>query len=235
MFLNNPKGPLMLIRDGINYFNILVEKKSFWLAYALCLGFFDVVSALFATTYPNLISNQLLIDIYIGGNLLIFLGVFTLLILTGKEKVFGYRSFGNLWRVWSTEFIAGIWVLLGFLCFIIPGLLLAIRYIYVAEIALLEESRISQTLIKSRKLSSINGGKVVIACAFVFILYFLLVFALSFVIALINEATLDSFAVNYFLSVSSTLIATLWCTIVYSGYLNALSYESLKELDASAS
>ena len=110
----------MLVSEGIKYFNILVEKKSFWLAYILCLGFFDVISALFAATYPNLISSQLMLDIYVGGNLLTFLGVFILLILTGKEKVFGSRSIGNLWRVWSTEFIAGIWVLLGFFCFVIP-------------------------------------------------------------------------------------------------------------------
>ena len=231
--MNNPKGPLILVGEGIKYFNILVEKKSFWLAYILCLGFFDVISALFAATYPDLISSQLMIDIYIGGNLLTFLGVFILLILTGKEKAFGSRSLGNLWRVWSTEFIAGIWVLLGLFCFIIPGLLLAIRYIYVAEVALLEESRISQSLMKSRKLSSINGGKVVLACSLVFIIYFLIVFMLSFAIALISETTLDSFAVNYFLAVSSTLLATLWCTIVYSGYLNAMSFESSKELKTS--
>ena len=222
----------MLVNDGIRLINILFEKKSFWFSYILCLGFFDVISALFASTYPDLISRQLMIDIYIGGNLLTFLGVFTLLILTGKEKVFGSRSLGNLWRVWSTEFIAGIWVLLGSLFFIIPGLMLAIRYIYVAEVALLEESRISKSLMKSRKLSSINGGKVVLACALVFFVYFLFLLFLSFVIALINEVTLDSFAMNYFLAVSSTLMATLWSTIVYSGYLNALSFESLKELKA---
>ena len=222
----------MLLRDGIKQFNYLVEKKSFWISYILCLGFFDVISALFTTTYPNLISSQLMLDIYIGGNLLIFFGVFILLILTGKEKVFGSRLLGNLWRVWSTEFVAGLWVFLGFLCFIIPGLFLAIRYIYAAEVALLEKSRISQTLMKSRKLSSINGGKVFLACTFVLILYLLLIFTLSVIIGLINESTLNSFAMNYFLAVSSTLMATLWCTIVYSGYLDALSFESSAELKA---
>ena len=225
----------MLLRDGIKQFNYLVEKKSFWISYILCLGFFDVISALFTTTYPNLISSQLMLDIYIGGNLLIFFGVFILLILTGKEKVFGSRLLGNLWRVWSTEFVAGLWVFLGFLCFIIPGLFLAIRYIYAAEVALLEKSRISQTLMKSRKLSSINGGKVFLACTFVLILYLLLVFTLSLIIGLINESTLNSFAMNYFLSVSGTLMATLWSTIVYSGYLDALSFESSTELKAAES
>ena len=233
--MNNRKGALILLLDGIKQFNYLVEKKSFWIAYVLCLGFFDVISALFATTYPNLISSQLMLDISIGGNLLIFLGVFILLILTGKEKVFGPRSIGNLWRVWSTEFVAGLWVSLGFLCFIIPGLFLAIRYIYAAEVALLENSRISQTLMKSRKLSSVNGGKVFLSCTVVLVLYFLLVFTLVFIIGLINTSTLNSFAMNYFLTVTSTLMATLWCTIVYAGYLDALSFESSSELKAAES
>ncbi len=233
--LNNPKGSLALIGDGIRHINILFEKKSFWLAYLLCLGFFDVFSALYATTYPNKILSQVKLDIYIGGNLLIFLGVFTLLIITGKEKVFGTRSFANLWRVWSTQFVAGLWILLGTLCFIIPGLLLAIKYIYSAEVALLEESRIGQSLRRSSKLSSFNGGKVVLSCFIIFILFMLFIFIMAFIIGLISMATLDSFAMNYFIAVTGTLSSTLLCTIVYSGYIDALSFESSNQLKASES
>mgnify|MGYP006997545084 FL=1 len=108
--MNKLKGTLELLDDGLKNFNFLSEKKSFWVAYIICVGLFDIVSAIYATNYPDQFSRQFLLDIYIGGNLIIFLDVFILLILSKNDKIFGPKSFSNLWRVWITQFVAGIWI-----------------------------------------------------------------------------------------------------------------------------
>ena len=231
--MNKLKGTLELLGDGLKNFNFLSEKKSFWVAYVICVGLFDIVSAIYATNYPDQFSKQFLLDIYIGGNLIIFLDVFILLILSKNDKIFGPKSFSNLWRVWITQFVAGIWIGIGFIFLLIPGLLLSIRYIFTAQIALLEGLPISETLKRSRKLSSFNGGKVFMACALVFVLYFFILLFIGFVLEIVSNKVIDSFAYNYFLAVSSTLMTALICSVAYSGYVDVKTFEIAKELKSS--
>ena len=231
--MNKLKGTLELLGDGLKNFNFLSEKKSFWVAYVICVGLFDIVSAIYATNYPDQFSKQFLLDIYIGGNLIIFLDVFILLILSKNDKIFGPKSFSNLWRVWITQFVAGIWIGIGFIFLLIPGLLLSVRYIYSAQIALLEGLPISQTLKRSRKLSAFNGGRVFMACALVFVLYCFILFFIGFLLEIVSNKVIDSFAYNYFLAVSSTLMTALTCSIAYSGYVDVKTFELAKELKSS--
>lgn len=231
--MNKLKGTLELLGDGLKNFNFLSEKKSFWVAYVICVGLFDIVSAIYATNYPDQFSKQFLLDIYIGGNLIIFLDVFILLILSKNDKIFGPKSFSNLWRVWITQFVAGIWIGIGFIFLLIPGLLLSIRYIYSAQIALLEGLPISQTLKRSRELSTFNGGRVFMACALVFVLYCFILFFISFLLEIVSNKVIDSFAYNYFLAVSSTLMTALICSVAYSGYVDVKTFELAKELKSS--
>ena len=231
--MNKLKGTLELLDDGLKNFNFLSEKKSFWVAYVICVGLFDIVSAIYATNYPDQFSKQFLLDIYIGGNLIIFLDVFILLILSKNDKIFGPKSFSNLWRVWITQFVAGIWIGIGFIFLLIPGLLLSVRYIYSAQIALLEGLPISQTLKRSRKLSTFNGGRVFMACALVFVLYCFILFFIGFLLEIVSNKVIDSFAYNYFLAVSSTLMTALICSVAYSGYVDVKTFELAKELKSS--
>ena len=231
--MNKLKGTLELLGDGLKNFNFLSEKKSFSVAYVICVGLFDIVSAIYATNYPDQFTRQLLLDVYFGGNLIIFLDVFILLILSKNDKIFGPKSFSNLWRVWITQFVAGIWIGIGFIFLLIPGLLLSIRYIYTAQIALLEGLPISQTLKRSRKLSSFNGGKVFMACALVFVLYFFILLFIGFVLEIVSNKVIDSFAYNYFLAVSSTLMSALICSVAYSGYIDVKTFELAKGLNSS--
>ena len=231
--MNKLKGTLELLGDGLKNFNFLSEKKSFWVAYVICVGLFDIVSAIYATNYPDQFSKQFLLDIYIGGNLIIFLDVFILLILSKNDKIFGPKSFSNLWRVWITQFVAGIWIGIGFIFLLVPGLLLSVRYIYSAQIALLEGLPISQTLKRSRKLSTFNGGRVFMACALVFVLYCFILFFIGFLLEIVSNKVIDSFAYNYFLAVSSTLMTALICSVAYSGYVDVKTFELAKELKSS--
>ena len=231
--MNKLKGTLELLGDGLKNFNFLSEKKSFWVAYVICVGLFDIVSAIYATNYPDQFSKQFLLDIYIGGNLIIFLDVFILLILSKNDKIFGPKSFSNLWRVWITQFVAGIWIGIGFIFLLVPGLLLSVRYIYSAQIALLEGLPISQTLKRSRELSTFNGGRVFMACALVFVLYCFILFFIGFLLEIVSNKVIDSFAYNYFLAVSSTLMTALICSVAYSGYVDVKTFELAKELKSS--
>ena len=231
--MNKLKGTLELLGDGLKNFDFLSEKKSFWVAYVICVGLFDIVSAIYATNYPDQFSKQFLLDIYIGGNLIIFLDVFILLILSKNDKIFGPKSFSNLWRVWITQFVAGIWIGIGFIFLLIPGLLLSVRYIYSAQIALLEGLPISQTLKRSRELSTFNGGRVFMACALVFVLYCFILFFIGFLLEIVSNKVIDSFAYNYFLAVSSTLMTALICSVAYSGYVDVKTFELAKELKSS--
>ena len=66
MILNKLKGTLELLGDGLKNFNFLFEKKSFWVAYVICVGLFDIVSAIYATNYPDQFSKTFSLDIYIS-------------------------------------------------------------------------------------------------------------------------------------------------------------------------
>ena len=44
---------------------------------------------------------------------------------------------------------------------------------------------------------------------------------------------MDSFAYNYFLAVSSTLMTALICSVAYSGYIDVKTFELAKELKSS--
>ena len=107
------------------------------------------------------------------------------------------------------------------------------RYIYSAQIALLEGLPISQALKRSRKLSSFNGGKVFLACAVVFVLYFLILYFIGFVFEMVSNNAIDGFAFNYFLAVSGTIISALICSVPYSRYIDVKNFELSKELKSS--
>tara|TARA_Y100001968_G_C19358430_1_gene718476 strand:- start:538 stop:1218 length:681 start_codon:yes stop_codon:yes gene_type:complete len=224
----------MLLGDAISYLKILSNKKSFWFSYILCYGLFNVVIALYKSNNPVVADSfdYQFIEGFISTILSFPFVVFSLLILTGKE-IFGKQLLGNLWRVWVSEFWAGFFTLLGLLCFVFPGLLLAIRYIYAAEVALFEGSNTLQNLRKSRKLSSVNGVKVVLSCLLGSLLLGIAQAIIQVPIALINEAMINSFAMNYFSAVCRNLEVILWCTIVYSGYLDATALNSSNELKLS--
>ena len=231
--MTNPKGPLSLLGDAINYLKILCNKKSFWILYILCYGLSNVIIALYKSNNPEVADSFgfLYFELLIEAVLSFIFVVFSLLILTGKELL-GKQLLGNLWRVWVSEFWAGVFVCLGFLCFIFPGLLLAFRYLYAGEIALIEGSHTLPTLRKSRKLSSINSGKVFLTCVLAFFLLLSFPFTISILFVLINSAIRNSFAMNYFHAICNNLLVISWCTIVYSGYLDASSLNTSNELNS---
>ncbi len=71
------------------------------------------------------------------------------------------------------------------------------------------------------------------ACALVLILYFFILFFIGFVFAIVSDKVMDTFAFNYFMAVSSTLISALICSVAYSGYIDVKTFELSKELKGS--
>ena len=115
-------------------------------AYLLCLGGFDVISALQATNT----TIQFDLQIYLAPGLTTFTNVFVLLLLSGRSPVFATCTWGDLWRIWASVFVADIYTLLGLLCLIIPGIILAFRYWLVSETVLLEHRSLNDALARSR-------------------------------------------------------------------------------------
>ncbi len=189
------------------------------------LGFFDLALALYETKNPDNIMNAFKLDLYIGGNLIILFTVFILMLIRGNQEILGKNLLNNLLRVWTGNFIAGFWIFLGTICFIVPGIILYIRYIYINEIILFEQSSIPKALSRSRDLVKYNGGKVIKACVIVFLISLFISFIASFILTLIDESIMNSFLYNYLLSVIGSLIAVLFTTIVYTGYLDAVNQE----------
>ena len=65
----------------------------------------------------------------------------------------GFRNWGRLWRA---RFVAGLFVTLGLIALIVPGIILAIRYALIDSVVVLEGANAS----KSRKRSSeLTAGK----------------------------------------------------------------------------
>ena len=226
------RNSIGLTGQGFNYLNQLIRNKSFLWAYIICFGLYDVASALFATQNPDDIINQYRISLYIGVNLGIFMKVFVLLLISRKEAAFSGRTLANIWNVWKADFIAGLYIVIGLLLFIVPGIVLALRYLYVTEAVLLEECRINEALRRSRKLFSVNGGKIFWATALITVIYIVIVFVCTFVISLASETALDSFAYNYFLDLSATAMAVILAGSTYAGYTDACEALNAKKLES---
>lgn len=64
------------------------------------------------------------------------------------------------WRMLLVSIVAGIFITLGFLCFIIPGIFLCKRYIYILNIAEQDMLGPLNSMRKSRSLSQKNGWSI---------------------------------------------------------------------------
>ena len=145
---------------------------------------------------------------------------------TSKSKFIFPKSNLILRKAWKI-FIAGIlptiFILLGTLCFIIPGIFLAKRYIYVTLIVENEMIGPIDAMRKSRALSQKNGWKIILASIFCAIIYFIFSIPITF---LLNPEINPNSGFPLILSTLITIIYGWFTTvgtgsIPFFGYLNA--------------
>lgn len=225
----NLKSPISLISHGINLFASLLRSRPFLWAYLLCFGFYDIFSALYASSRPDEVASQVQIAIVIGGNLSLFMTVFVLLILNGNQPVFAGRTWLLISRTWTANLVAGCYILLGFICLIIPGIILTLRYLYISEAIVVENLGLNAALVRSRRLSAANGGRTFWAATIVFVAWFIAYLLCSFAFGIVfGYEALNSFAFNYIIQISSSVMGVLLAACVYSGYLDARAFEADK-------
>ena len=120
------------------------------------------------------------------------------------------------WKIFAAGIIPSIFIFLGTLCFIIPGILIAKRYIYVSFIAEKEMIGPLASMEKSRVLSQKNGWSIIIAYFIASICLMILWIPYLFIISLV------SYELYPFLSIIIGWFASItFNTIGYYGYLNA--------------
>lgn len=218
------KNAFELVRDGLLTLRDLVANVRFWAAYAFIFGVYNLVAAQIAAATPDDWVGHLKMSYYIGSNLSLFFTV-VILILLGKSKAQLSSSIvlSEIWRTWKTNFVAGLYIILGFICFIIPGIFLVLRYIYVNEAVVLEKLGITESLQRSRKLSAFNGVTLLISYAVVLVAYSLIVMVPGFIVAIVSEPALDSFFYNFYVEIASTIMTAMFATVSYNGYLEAVA------------
>jgi len=126
------------------------------------------------------------------------------------------------WKIFVAGILPTIFVILGIICFIIPGIFLAKRYIYVPLIVEKEMIGPLEAMKKSRTLSRKNGWTVVLANIYCSIPYLII----SIPIVLLDPTINTSSEVPIIFSTLITLIFG-WFTMIsansalFYGYLNS--------------
>ena len=217
------KGALSLIGAGFSTLKALAGRGRFWVAYAFVFGVYNVLAAQISASNPDGISDQFRMGAYVASNLSLIFTTLILLMLSKSDSASDDSVvWSEIWRVWKTNFVAGFYVIIGLVCFVVPGIVLAIRYLYINQVVVLEGEAITASLRRSRKLSTHNGGTLMVSYILILILYFALVIAAAAVVGLVSEAAVESFAFNYFAEVASTVMSAMFATTGYCAYLEAL-------------
>jgi hypothetical protein len=68
------------------------------------------------------------------------------------------RAFARLWPLMGASALAGVGILLGLLCLIVPGILLMIRWMFTTQAIVIEGNDASASLGRSHELSRGNAG-----------------------------------------------------------------------------
>jgi len=216
-------GPFGLLKAGWGVILPLTRQRSFWVGYVLIFGVYDVVAARISSAYPEAFADQLRMSFYVSSSLGLFLTTFILILLTkGATIKPAPLVWGEMWRVFKANLLAGCYIMLGLICFVIPGLVLCVRYLYVAEVVVVENCQIGESLRRSKALSSVNGGTLLISFILAFVCYMAVVTIAGLLVGLIlGEFAIDSFAFNYLVQLCGTLLIALFAGVSYSGYVES--------------
>ncbi len=214
------KSALNYLDIGLVKFNHLIKKREFWFNYLIIQGFFDIAISIIET---NNNGDPLILPKSLGIALNSVFVFFVLSILSGKEEVFSSHNISLILRTIVAEFFAGFICLIGLLLFVIPGIILGIRYLYIKEAILIEGLTISQAFSRSRDLSSFNGGRIfksflIIAMIWLFVFASVGGILYTMGVNLIDE---NNFLINYLSNFTGSLLSIFLTSIIYSGYTDA--------------
>ena len=197
-----------------------------WLEpYALTFGWSDLIVTLNSIYWDNDgIEFRLMFTQLIAGGLL-----FVAMVNLAEGRPASERLGQRLWRVFASSVVAGTITAIGFLLFIVPGIIALKRYFYAPYIAASQEAGPLDSLRRSSRLSMVNGWK----AAGYFWLITLLAGATNKGVGLIVERLKQSEGgypsaalLSYFNQLASNLIGgVLLCAFGYYMYQLALKNE----------
>ena len=168
---------------------------------------------------PSLLGfiNNVFIVFELLGGLLFFPILMTALRSYEDKSSFSVPTIGVIlkksWKVFVVNFIVSILIGLGSMLFIIPGIILWKRYIYVGLICEKELIGPLESMRKSKELAMKNGWKV-------FLREFYLLIAILF-IAFISGLLSNSIGILFYLASSWLSYVVINCLVFY-GYKEAL-------------
>ncbi len=127
---------------------------------------------------PNLQISMLLTGaiapLYVGAFLFAFFRFYQ------KETVQFHQAFrtglNTWWRLFAARFFAGIHILLGLCCFVLPGIYLLLRYAFIDAVVVLEGAGPGQALKRSAELTrGIRGRIFAVAVIFLIGIFFIVI------------------------------------------------------------
>ena len=161
--------------------------------------------------------------------------VFSALDAIEKTNIFNFPKIKDLatktLRVLMVSIISYIFIMLGLILFVIPGIFLSKRYIYVLNIAVEERLGIFESMKRSKELSKKNGWSTYLSLIFILIPIYAITLPITFAFNPMFSPSATFFP--YFLS---SIIIGYLCSIpfysaLFYGYNDAKTL-ALKELEA---
>ncbi len=229
-------GPLELCICGFKQMRFLLMDKEAIIAYILLLGVYDFAAAIYTTDNPD---TALLTTISWASNLGILFSSLIIIVLSRKlnkspsiAEIGFPKSLQILIKTWIVNLFSGILIFLGFIFFVIPGIILSLRFIYIIPDSVLERLDASSILHRSSELSKVNRFSFIGALIFASLVYFFVLFmSILTIIVIANETALQSLWFNYFSNLVGTIFATWIAAIGFSAYTNAQALYNASNLE----
>ena len=229
-------GPLELCICGFKQMRFLLMDKEAIIAYILLLGVYDFAAAIYTTDNPD---TALLTTISWASNLGILFSSLIIIVLSRKlnkspsiAEIGFPKSLQILIKTWIVNLFSGILIVLGFIFFVIPGIILSLRFIYIIPASVLERLDASSILHRSSELSKVNRYSFIGALIFASLVYFFVLFmSILTIIVIANETALQSLWFNYFSNLVGTIFATWIAAIGFSAYTNAQALYNASNLE----
>jgi hypothetical protein len=125
-----------------------------------------------------------------------------------------HTAWGVLWKVLTSQFVAGLVVMVGIMLFIVPGILWSLSYAVLMPVIVIEALRGRESRQRSWNLVSGNRGRVFNVFALLLLLRLVLAAGVGALSQVVGSAMLDT-ALNAALTIALAPIGAIAMTLVY--------------------
>ena len=161
--------------------------------------------------------------------------VFSALDAVEKKNIFNFPKIKDLaakaLKVLMVSIISYIFIMIGLILFVIPGIVLSKRYIYVLNIAVEERLGIFESMKRSKELSKKNGWSTFLSLIFILIPIYAISTPISFAVNPILSPSATFFPYFLFSIIIGYVFSIPFYSALFYGYNDAKTLD-LKELEA---